>query len=144
MKGEHAGEGRHLAEFLRVQVFERVEVDDDSALALGHFIGPDAMPIAGARRALDVDRPHADALAKGEIVGAVVGVDDIFGDTAAAERARHRFDGDAIAAAPCGLEEPHRAGPFEKGGNLVREVGEDRLARVRLLVLLVAEGGVER
>lgn len=72
-KGEHAGEGRKLAEFLWVQVFARIEIDDHPARTLGHFIRPDAVPISGARRALNIDWPRADALVNGEIVGAVPG-----------------------------------------------------------------------
>src|ERR1700680_3100372 len=98
---DHARQGRHLAEPDGVKVFERVEIDDHAALAFCDLARQQPVPIAGARGALNVDRPHAVLLLHpGQIVGAVARVDHVLGDAALAEVLRLRFDLDEVGGSP--------------------------------------------
>src|ERR1700732_634881 len=98
---DHARQGRHLAEPDGVKVFERVEIDDHAALAFCDLARQQPVPIAGARDALNVDRPHAVLLLHpGQIVGAVARVDYVLGDAALTEMLRLRFDLDEVGGSP--------------------------------------------
>src|ERR1700730_18064449 len=60
-EGDHAGQGWNLTELDRVDVFERVEVDDYATLPLRDLFRQKAVPVARAWRALHVFRLNAAA-----------------------------------------------------------------------------------
>src|SRR5216683_2792041 len=136
--GKHAGQGRLLAELDGVDVFEVVEVGDHAALAFRDLFGSEAVPIARARHALDVDRLQAASLFQPrQVVGRVAVVDHVLDDAAAAkvlagrlylDEMRQGVRVDDLALLVLDLvhliEEADVAGGFEKTPSLLRDVGE--------------------
>ena len=90
--GDHAGQGWSLTELDRVDVLERVEVDDHARLAFRDLFGQKTVPVVRTWRPLDVFRLHVAAFQVFEIAGVIYVSDHILGNAAASEVPGHRFD----------------------------------------------------
>src|SRR6202035_871799 len=78
-----------------------VEIVKHAVLALRDLAWQAFVPIAGARDALNVDRPQAVLLLHpGEVVGAVARIDDVLGDAALSEVPCLRLDPDEVGRSP--------------------------------------------
>src|SRR6516164_2829994 len=99
-EGDHVGQGWGLTKPDRVDVFERVEVDDHAMLTLRDLFRQKAVPVARAWRALHVFGSHAAAFQVFEISGVVSVSDHVFGNAAVAKMPGYRFHPHGVGARP--------------------------------------------
>lgn len=159
-KRDHAGQGWGLTELDRVEVSERVEIDDHTMLAFSDLARQKAMPIARAWRALHVFRFHAVALLEPfEIPGGIPVSDHVLGNAAAAEMSGGWFHLHGVGAHPAVddrsgsvradlflLEVADIASGLEKGAGFAGDIREDRGASpvfLRLALFDRPHGAVE-
>src|SRR5271165_1191646 len=137
-EGGHAGQGWNLTELDRVDVLERVEIDDHAMLALRDLFRQKAVPVTRAWRAQHVFRFHAAAFQVLEIAGVISVSDHVLGGAAVAEVPGHRLHLHGMDVCPAVqdlagsiladlflLEVAGVAGSFEEGAGVARDIRED-------------------